>query len=138
MKFNNKIDQSLFNTEFEKLSFENLCEAIIDIMQHKDDKDYDIVNSIYENIYKPFLKDMLEHQNDLIYTILDLMKYNGTKELKEQKKNNSLYEYHVYYIHDNESYVFKTSALNENDAKNKTMKALNAFEDLKIYDIVKV
>lgn len=75
MKFNNKIDQSLFNTEFDRLTFEYLCEAIIDIIQHKDDKDYDIVNSIYENIYKPFLKTMLEHQNDLIETISNLMKY---------------------------------------------------------------
>ena len=56
----------------------------------------------------------------------------------ENENDNSLYEYHVYYIHDNESYIFKTAALNENDAKNKTMNALRAFEDIKIYDIIKV
>ena len=44
------------------------------------------------------------------------------------------YKYDVY---DNESYIFKTSALNENDAKNKTIQALSAFEDLQIYDISK-
>ena len=69
---------SLFNTEYDRLTFEYLCEAIIDIIQHKDDKDYDVINSIYDDVYKPFLKAMLEHQNDLMETISNLMKY-GTK-----------------------------------------------------------
>lgn len=54
------------------------------------------------------------------------------------ERPNTLYEYDVYYMHDNESYIFKTAALNENDAKNKTIHALSAFEDLQIYDIIKV
>lgn len=54
------------------------------------------------------------------------------------EKPNTLYEYDVYYIHDNQSYVFKVAALNENDARNKASYALGAFEDLLIYDIVKV
>ncbi len=78
MKFTNKINQSLFNTEFDRLTFEYLCEAIIDIIQHKDDKNYDVISSIYDNVYKPFLKSMLEHQNDLMNTISDLIKF-GTK-----------------------------------------------------------
>jgi len=69
---------SLFNTEYDRLTFEYLCEAIIDIIQHKDDKNYDVISSIYDDVYKPFLKAMLEHQNDLIETISYLMKY-GTK-----------------------------------------------------------
>ena len=74
-----KDNLSSFNTEYDRLTFEYLCEAIIDIINHKDDKNYDVISSIYENIYKPFLKDMLEHQNDLINTISDLMKY-GTRD----------------------------------------------------------
>ena len=88
---------SLFNTEYDRLTFEYLCEAIIDIIQHKDDKDYDVISSIYDDVYKPFLKSMLEHQNDLMETISTLMKYgtkitlcnedykNIEKELKEKK-----------------------------------------------------
>ena len=69
---------SLFNTEYDRLTFEYLCEAIIDIIHYKDDKNYDVIYSIYDDVYKPFLKAMLEHQNDLIETISNLMKY-GTK-----------------------------------------------------------
>ena len=69
---------SLFNTEYDRLTFEYLCEAIINIIHHTDDKDHDVINSIYNDVYKPFLKSMLEHQNDLIETISNLMKY-GTK-----------------------------------------------------------
>ena len=72
------LNPSLFNTEYDRLTFEYLCEAIIDIIQHKDDKDYDVICSIYDDVYKPFLKSMLEHQNDLMETISYLMKY-GTK-----------------------------------------------------------
>lgn len=92
-----EVNQSLFNTEYDRLTFECLCEAIIDIIQHKDDKGYDVINSIYDDVYKPFLKSMLEHQNDLMNTISYLMKYgtkitlcnedfkNIEKELKEKK-----------------------------------------------------
>lgn len=73
-----KGNPSLFNTEYDRLTFEYLCEAIINIIQHKDDEDYDVISSIYDDIYKPFLKSMLEHQNDLMETISNLMKY-GTK-----------------------------------------------------------
>ncbi len=69
---------SLFNTEYDRLTFEYLCEAIINIINHKDDKGYDVIYSIYDDVYKPFLKAMLEHQNDLMETISYLMKY-GTK-----------------------------------------------------------
>ena len=148
-----KDNLSSFNTEYDRLTFEYLCEAIIDIINHKDDKNYDVISSIYENIYKPFLKDMLEHQNDLINTISDLMKY-GTKitlcnedfenvkaELINKcakEKPNTLYEYNVYYIHDNQSYVFKVAALNDIDARYRASHALRIYEDLKIYDVVKV
>lgn len=54
------------------------------------------------------------------------------------EKPNTLYEYHVYYMHDNDSYVFKTSALNKEDARYRALHALRAFEDLLIYDIEKV
>jgi hypothetical protein len=144
---------SLFNTEYDRLTFEYLCEAIIDIIQHKDDKDYDVISSIYKDVYKPFLKSMLEHQNDLINTISDLMKY-GTKITLSNKdyenvkaelikkcakeKPNTLYEYDVYYIHNNQSYVFKVAALNEIDARYRALHALRIYEDLKIYDIVKI
>lgn len=64
---------------------------------------------------------------------------NIEKELKEQKKNNLLYkyEYHVYYMHDNQSYIFKVAALNEVDVRNKASETLHIYEDLLIYDIVK-
>lgn len=78
VKFFIEGNPSLFNTEYDRLTFEYLCEAIIDIIQHKDDKDCDVINSIYDEVYKPFLKSMLEHQNDLMNTISTLMKY-GTK-----------------------------------------------------------
>ena len=148
-----KDNPSLFNTEYDRLTFEYLCEAIIDIIQHKDDKDYDVINSIYDDVYKPFLKTMLEHQNDLMETISNLMKY-GTKitlcnedfenvKAKLIKKDieenhNTLYEYNVYYIHNNQSYVFKTAALNKEDARYRASHALSTLEDLKIYDVVKV
>lgn len=143
---------SLFNTEYDRLTFEYLCEAIIDIIQHKDDKNYDVIYSIYDDVYKPFLKSMLEHQNDLIETISNLMKY-GTKitlcnedfenvkaELIKnavKEKPNTLYEYDVYYMHDNQSYVFKVAALNEIDARYRASHALRIYEDFKIYDVVK-
>lgn len=144
---------SLFNTEYDRLTFEYLCEAIIDIIQHKDDKNYDVISSIYDDVYKPFLKAMLEHQNDLMNTISDLIKY-GTKITLSNKdyenvkaklikndvkeKPNTLYEYDVYYMHDNQSYVFKVAALNEIDARYRASHALRIYEDLKIYDVAKV
>ena len=73
-----EVNSSLFNTEYDRLTFEYLCEAIINIINHKDDKDYDVISSIYDDVYKPFLKSMLEHQNDLMNTISELIKY-GTK-----------------------------------------------------------
>lgn len=99
------LNSSLFNTEYDKTTFVYLCEAIIDIINHKDDKDNNIINMIYEEVYNPFLKSLLEHQNDLIETISNLMKY-GTKitlcnedfehvkaelikkDINEQRKNN--------------------------------------------------
>ena len=44
----------------------------------------------------------------------------------------------VHYIHDNQSYIFKVAALNEIDARYRALRALRIYEDLKIYDIVKV
>jgi hypothetical protein len=72
------LNPSLFNTEYDKNTFGCLCEAIIEIIVHKDNEDNDVICSIYDDVYKPFLKSMLEHQNDLMETISYLMKY-GTK-----------------------------------------------------------
>lgn len=72
------LNSSLFNTEYDKNTFGCLCEAIIEIIVHKDNEDNDVINMIYDEVYEPFLKTMLEHQNDLIETISNLMKY-GTK-----------------------------------------------------------
>ena len=58
------------------------------------------------------------------------------KAVKE--KFNTLYEYDVYYIHDNQSYVFKVAALNKEDARYRASHALRIYEDLKIYDVVKI
>lgn len=54
------------------------------------------------------------------------------------EKPNTLYEYDVYYMYDNQSYVFKVAALDEDEARDKASRALHIYEDLKIYDVVKV
>lgn len=100
-----KVNSSLFNTEYDKITFANLCDAIMEIIKHKDEQNFIDIDLIYEIIYVPFLKSMLEHQNDLIETISNLMKY-GTKitlcnedfehvkaelikkDVNEQRKNN--------------------------------------------------
>ena len=97
---------------------------------------------IYINDLKPATKE----QRDLLFAKMKDAGYEWDVEKKELRKidynskqsyEDEAYKYDVYYIHDNESYIFKTSALNENDAKNKTIQALSAFEDLQIYDISK-
>ena len=41
-------------------------------------------------------------------------------------------------MHDNQSYVFRVAALDDGDARDKALRALHMYEDLLIYDIVKV
>ena len=54
----------------------------------------------------------------------------------EKENYNTLYEYDVYYMHDNQSYVFRVAALDDGDARDKALRTLH--EDILIYDVVKV
>lgn len=53
----------------------------------------------------------------------------------EKPLGNILNVYKVYYMLDNESFVFKVSAFNKNNAKERTLKALRAFDNIIITDI---
>jgi hypothetical protein len=95
------------------------------------------MNHKFEKIMDKMDPDYEEHEPKIDY--YDEALYKCSQNLCKVKENyNTLYEYDVYYMHDNQSYVFKVTALDEDNARDKTSRALHIYEDLLIYDVVKV
>ena len=95
------------------------------------------MNHKFEKIRDKMDPDYEEHEHEIDYYAEAL--YKCSQNLCKVKENyNTLYEYDVYYMHDNQSYVFKVTALDEDNARDKTSRALHIYEDLLIYDVVKI
>jgi len=95
-------------------------------MNHKFEKIMDNMDPDYE---KPEPK--IDYYDEALYKC--------SQNLCKVKENyNTLYEYDVYYIHDNQSYVFRVAALDDGDARYRASQALQIYEDFKIYDVVKI
>lgn len=105
--------------------------------QNYDDMFFVKMNHKFEKFMNKMDPDYEEPKSKIDY--YDEALHKCSQNLSKVKENyNTLYEYDVYYIHDDQSYVFRVAALDKDDARNKASKSLHIYEDLKIYDIVKL